>query len=517
MENEQIYIIIIEDEAAHVEAIKRTLCAADSRYEIKSVSSILEFKNEIILRNPSLVITDLNLPDGKAFEILPGDDEELNYPILVMTAYGDEEIAVHAMKLGAQDYLVKSHEMFSEMPRIISQALREWNHINKRREAEKALIKAKEEAEAASRAKSIFMANMSHELRTPLNGILGMASLLETTPLNPKQSEFLALLTSSAKNLFSLIQELLDFNKIASGSLKLNNERFDIGVMVQSIIEAFKEIAEKKGLEIKIVIENDFLYFMGDRVRTSQIITNLISNAIKYTEHGFISVIIKKIENHIEIVVIDTGIGISETKIKNIFNPFNQLEEDYLRTREGMGLGLAITRQLVELMNGKITVESSFNKGSKFRVILPYNISELEGTAQAAAASELNKSKIAAVHKILIVEDEIINMMYLSALLDRTGFKVEKAYDGIQAVSMASENNYSLILMDIGLPEVNGIQATEEIRKLAEPYKNVPIIALTAHAYPDDKQKCLKAGMNGFITKPLNETVLFNEMWNVLK
>lgn len=391
-----------------------------------------------------------------------------------------------------------------------------FDDITEIKQYELQLINAKEKAEAANKAKNDFLANISHELRTPLNGINGFTDLLlNDIDITEEQREFINIIKLSASNLTNIIQDLLDFSRIISGKLNITKSQFNLKYLIQNIITQVRPQATQKQLSITSNCPNNCELFYGDKTRIAQIILNLMTNAIKYTKQGSIHLNIET-KDELLISVIDTGIGISEEKMELIFEPFKQLEDPYSKTHQGLGLGLSIVKQLVNLMDGRIEVFSQLNQGTSFHVYFPI-IEDTATLKNNINAIINNTTKDFSNFSVLIVEDDYSNMMLVEKILKNYNLKLDKAINGYQAVQKFQNNNYNIILMDIGLPVMNGIEATTHIRQLEQnTNKSVPIIALTAHAYNSDKQKCLDAGMNDYISKPLNENKLKEILFNYL-
>jgi signal transduction histidine kinase/CheY-like chemotaxis protein len=400
-------------------------------------------------------------------------------------------------------------ERYAEQERIN----RELDQKVKERTAE--IEKARKVAEEATKAKSLFLANMSHEIRTPLTGMLGMFSLLAKTKLNQNQRSFLDYSRTAAENLNQLVNDLLDVESIESGTLPLHETRFDPEKALAYVYHLFEERAKAQGLDFFLDIEasDPSLEVLGDRNRFIQIVTNLVSNALKYTESGSISLKLTiapaeaQRRRSYTVTVSDTGIGIPKDKTGSIFESFTQLDTGYAKSSKGVGLGLAIVKQLVDAMDGTISVESSPG-GTSFTVRLSFPVAppqeEAEETERTTASD--NNSGIG---KILVCEDEGINRFYLGTLLQNKGFAVDVAANGREAVRLAESNDYSLILMDLGMPEIDGLEATRMIRAQGI---TVPIIALTAHSYKEDIDKCREAGMDDFLAKPILEPLLFKKI-----
>lgn len=386
--------------------------------------------------------------------------------------------------------------------------------------AERSLEEAKRAAEETSEAKSRFLAGISHELRTPLHGIVGMVSLVESGSLSAGQRQALASIRNSAEALHSVIRNILDFTVLESGSAGLEVSTVDMGEIIHEVTESFTTLLLSKGIEIRTSVSPACRYVRTDRFRIQQIVFNLVSNAVKYTDRGWVDITVGCAGESMRLAVSDTGIGIPKQYRESIFESFRQLEDPYTKTQRGLGLGLALVRRTLEILGGSISVEAGTEGGSVFTVDLPVEIVKTESPeavgAQApeletelrGAASRAPHSQTAA-RRILVVEDDAINRLYVSSLLSKHGFEVLQAKDGEEALERAAEDSPRLILMDVGLPKLNGIEATRRIRERElSRDAHTPIIAVTAHAYREDERRCLEAGMDEFLTKPLDESVL---------
>ncbi len=372
-------------------------------------------------------------------------------------------------------------------------------------------------AEQATRAKSLFLANMSHEIRTPLTGMLGMFSLLSRTALDDPQRSLLEHSRIAAESLNQLVSDLLDVETIESGTLKLHEEPFSLTAAVRYVDSLFQERARSRNLDLRLELsipeECDVVF--GDRNRFIQILSNLVSNAIKYTDTGFVVVAVDAGSTGADgrsrytLRVSDTGVGIPQEKFATIYESFSQLDTGYSKSSRGAGLGLAIVKQLVLAMGGEIDVKSRVGEGSEFIVCLFLPGGQLERDS-AVSAAEPELPAEAGTGEILVCEDEGINRLYLGNFLRDSGYSADLAANGREALEMASKKRYSLILMDLGMPEMDGLEATAHIRSREEGH--TPIIALTAHTYDEDIQKCMNAGMDDFVSKPIVEKVLIEKI-----
>jgi len=387
------------------------------------------------------------------------------------------------------------------------------------------------EAVHSSIVKSQFLANMSHEIRTPMNGIIGYLSLIEMNAFESEDemNQFVVSAKQSAEALLDIINDLLDLSKIEAGKMELSNIDFNLSDVIDESVSVVLMKAKEKNLKIsKEIVENSPLLLRGDGKRIRQIFTNLISNSVKFTEVGGvkISVEAKSLGNNqceVKASVEDTGIGIPTDKLRFLFKPFSQVKSSQTKEHGGTGLGLVISKEFVNMMGGDVWIESDYGRGTKIIFTLKldlqknqklYNAKDLNKNYEIQAENKATKPKeklpvikdiklLRGEHKILLAEDNKINQKVAVRILNDAGFSCDTVLNGLEALKAVQEKNYSLILMDVQMPEMDGFTATTEIRKLGGKFASIPIVAITAHALMGDKEKCLSIGMDDYITKPI--------------
>lgn len=388
--------------------------------------------------------------------------------------------------------------------------------INKGRQQTRmieSLNKSEKRNKEAGLMKEQFMANMSHEIRTPMNSILGFTSLLRRTHLNQEQQEYVQNIHSAGENLLALVNDILDLSKIEAGMMQLEETRFSLRSLMSSVGAMFNEKLREKHLVFELNVDKDIPDILsGDAVRLTQILVNLLSNAVKFTEEGQVLMQAELLEHQdsevrIRLLVADTGIGIAPEKQRKIFDRFQQAEAETTRRFGGTGLGLAIVKQLVELQKGQISLKSEPGQGSEFTVELPFRLPDLEQLYSSALASQEELVPIKSI-RVLIAEDHPMNQQLIGRLMESWGIDYQLVGTGEEAVAALRRQEFSLVLMDIQMPEMDGYTATSIIRK--EMKEDIPVIAMTAHAMAGEKEKCLQLGMNDYISKPIKETILYN-------
>jgi len=522
-------IIVVDDNIENLTAIKNTL---KEKYEVFPCPSAVNMFDLLEHIKPDLILLDVEMPDINGYEAaqkLKNNEIFKDIPIIFLTSMNDAESEIAGLNLGAVDYIHKPFAAPLLMRRIKT-------HLS--------LIDHQMEAQNASRAKGDFLSHMSHEIRTPLNAIIGMINISLSTEDIGKIKNCLQRAHNASKHLLHIINDILDMSKIEAQKFELSYTEFDFEKMLTNIFNVTNVRAEEKDVHLSVNINKDIPpYIISDELRLSQVIINLVNNAIKFTpEKGKVSLSAEKLDESngnisLRIEVADSGIGISEEQQKKLFTSYNQADSSISRNFGGTGLGLAISKQIVELMQGKIWIESELNKGSKFI----FTIKVQKGTGDSikedsySSSSKVNFKE----HTILIAEDVEINRDILAALLEKTEISIDFAENGFAALSMFKANpaKYSLIFMDVNMPEMNGYEATKEIRLFEEELikkstgkestsftegetrsnnrnlrKQIPIIAMTANVFKEDIDKCLKSGMNSHIGKPIEPEALYETL-----
>jgi Signal transduction histidine kinase len=372
---------------------------------------------------------------------------------------------------------------------------------------------ARNKSEMENKQKSTFLANMSHEIRTPMNAIIGMTDLLNYEPLNKRQLGFVNDIKVSARSLLSIINDILDMSKIEAGKFELNPTNYDFHMLLDNVFSMFSFVTQKKGLEFKYETEGKIpRYLFGDDIRLKQVLTNICGNAVKYTEKGYVKFRVTATANKLMFEIKDSGIGIRKEDMPKLFNTFQRIDTDKNRNVVGTGLGLSICKTFVEMMGGKIIVDSEYEQGSVFLVIIPIVLGKKEEVKSNKGLPE-GHSLSAPDANVLVVDDNEFNIRVAEGLIGLFKINVHTAFSGKEAIEMVQKNDYDIVFMDHMMPEMDGVEATGEIRKLGGKYKRLPIIALTANAVQGAREMFLSNGFDGFISKPID----IQEMYRILK
>lgn len=392
--------------------------------------------------------------------------------------------------------------------------------ITERKWYEEELIKARHVAEESMKIKEKFLANMSHEIRTPMNAIIGFTRLLLEDDLSAKQNEYINAIRFSGENLLVIINDILDFSKMQSGKMIIEEVSFSIIDLLNRIVKIFEAKSKEKGLDFLFESTIPTPFLIGDPVRLNQVLNNLIDNAIKFTDKGFVKLSVNQLTGDeenltIELKVEDTGIGIPKNKVGSVFESFTQASSDTTRKYGGTGLGLTIVKSIVEMQNGTIAAQSVLGKGSVFSIVLPYKVSaEVKGKENVSEETFVDLHDV----RVLLMEDNHLNQLLTKTVLTKAGCKIDIAKNGLVGIEMLKEFEYDIILMDIQMPEMDGYETTLYIRnKIAGCLSEIPIIALTADALSTESAKCAEVGMNDYISKPFKREDLCNKIVKLLK
>ena len=537
----QQQILYVEDDEGLAHLLQRRM--ARHGFAVDTVNNGEDALTMAAAKDYAAILLDYTLPTINGLEVLrrlkPVNGEP---PVIMLTAGGNERLAVEALHLGAEDYMIKDvgQTYMDLLPHVINAALmklelrrqndlaqerlkyyveeleRQNNallqEVRERSELENRLRESKDRAEAANIAKSEFLANMSHEIRTPMNAVIGLSNILAMSkPLTDRQKEFIHTLQLSADALLALINDLLDISKIEARTVELEHIPFSMSRMVQEIISIMSVRASEKGLDFELDDQVGDTTYIGDPNRIRQVLLNLCSNAVKFTDKGGVIVAIRhamRIDSDkmdVTISVRDTGIGIPDEKIDTIFEKFVQADSSINRKYGGTGLGLAISKTLVEIMGGEITVESVPDLGSVFTVTLPLEVDRSAADeTRAELATGTDAYPASARPCILVVDDYAPNVLVASSFLSQFGFRHDVAHNGVEAIEKIRAFRFAAVLMDVQMHQMNGLETTRLIRadERARGAEPVPIIGVTAHVMSGDRERCLGVGMNDYIAKP---------------
>lgn len=496
-------ILIVDDVQLNLDLMKDIL--SNQNYQIATAVNGKSAIAKAKAHKFDLILLDVVLPDIDGFEVCTHLKSNLltqDTPIIFLTAQREKESIVKGFQLGALDYISKPFSKEELLARVNL-------HLTLRKTQDE-LIRSKEMAEAAVKAKAIFLANISHEIRTPMNGIIGMIDILKKTPLTEEQLEYLDIIDISGENLLMIINDVLDFSKIEAGQITFEHIRFNLADEVGEVVKILGYKATQKQLDFSFEFDPEVPELVvGDPLRLKQVLINLCNNAIKFTNEGYVRIRIKLIDIvdatvRLSFEIHDSGIGISAENQTKLFQSFSQADASTTRKFGGTGLGLAISKNLVQLMNGNIGIISEEGKGSTFHFSCEFGVSSQE--LSAVDINKLEESvKIDKKLRILLAEDNVINQKVAKLNLEKLGHAVILVENGILAVEKFISDQPDLIFMDIQMPDMDGVEATKKIREWE--LKNnvqvrIPIVAMTANTLKSDKELFITSGMDDYLSKP---------------
>jgi len=533
-DNRQSNILVVDDNPNNLRLIMGML--KNMNFNVRPAKDGQTALNSARSNPPDLILLDILMPGIDGYETcrqMKADERLKDIPVIFISALTAPVDKVKAFDAGGVDYLNKPFNKDEFLARVTTHlSLRNMQKALEEKNSELLLAKIEAEksrkiAESANKAKSTFLANMSHEIRTPMNAIIGMTELTLIKYSDDDLRDNLLTVKDSATYLLDIINDILDISKIEAGRIELEIVDFDIFNIIQSVIRTFTVHTKKNNLYLNFEKDEKTSGLVkGDPVRLRQVLVNLIGNAIKFTQEGGVTVRISGTEDSnqkikFNIAVIDTGIGIPENKLHSIFDSFSQADKSTTRKYGGSGLGLAISKQLVELMGGRILVKSKLEVGTTFELTLSFERGNKQITEDDSSKHEetvIQKSEASTSQgsrkRILIVDDNPENIKVATKFLTEFGYFTFDAMNAKEALETISFMEFDIILMDIEMPDMDGIETTKLIRNgKYEKNSNIPIIALTAHALSTYQQKCIDAGMNDYITKPIN----FHELKSMIE
>ena len=520
MDHEHDVILVVDDNLNNIKIVVDYL--KESGFETAVARNGLTGLKRAKLLQPLLILLDVMMPEMDGFEVcrrLKADEITREIPVLFMTALDNIDDKVKAFALGGVDYISKPAQKEEVLARVTA-------HVRLRRQARE-LEAARREAEQASRAKSAFLANMSHELRSPLGTILGFSQLLHHDKnLTPTQVENLDTIRRSGEHLLRLIDQVLDLSKIEAGRLHLESHAFDLFMLLHDMRETFRMRCEKKGLQFQLERDPELPHYLhGDELKLRQILINLLTNAVKFTPEGGVTLRVytsnspktPRLQDSnrpllLSFDIEDSGVGIAPEELDQLFEEFTQTESGR-QSREGTGLGLAISRKFVQLMGGEIHASSTIGRGSTFSFDIQCELAEWK-EAEHVALETRNIIGLVEGHprfKLLLVDDHDDSRQLLLRLLGPLGFELREARNGREAIKLWCDWSPDLIFMDIRMPVMNGLEATQRIREM-EKGRRAPIVALTANSLLEARQRMLEAGCDGVIYQPFREQDIFDAL-----
>lgn len=505
---EKIKVLLIEDNPGDARLVSQFLKYEKFvSFEILPVRTLAEGL-ALSHSGVDVALLDLNLPDNEGLDTFKKlQEQNPKLPIVILSGFSDEKIAVEAVQLGAQDYLVKGTYEQKLLALALRYAVERAKYVESERNRKVVL--------EISEIKSLFFANMSHEIRTPMYGIIGMADLLKKTALTKDQYECVETIATSGNLLLKILNDILDVSMLEAGKLTIHKEEINLYTIIEDVSRLCSHIAETKKLTLTKHVDADIPTFLiGDDTRIRQILINLIHNALKYTETGGVSVnVTKKTETLtrfiVNINISDSGIGISESDKNKLFIPFSKINTLVYPKYSSSGLGLSLSKKLTEALGGTLTLESTVGHGTTFQLEIPFEKPTTLQFNHKVQKSE-QRTEIALEFlkdiKILVAEDNPINQKVIFMQLIRLGAKkecIDITEDGIETLYRLAHNSYDLLLLDCQMPKMDGFTVAKEIRKREKPGQHIPIIALTAYAMYGDREKCLAMGMDDYISKPI--------------
>jgi len=507
-------ILIIDDQKTNISALSRILRPEFNIFAAGNGRDALMAAREC---KPAVILLDIQMEDMDGFEVigaLKNDMATKDVPVIFITGRADLESEERGLAMGAADYIRKPYSGAIVRLRLQNQIKMLEMTIDLKSSAER-LEQALEDAQEATRSKSNFLSNMSHEIRTPMNAITGMGEILQHEALNERQRGYVNDIVISANSLLGIINDILDFSKIESGKIELLPIDYYLGAFIDQIKSMFSHIAQQKGLEFKVMCGHDLpevLY--GDDLRLRQALTNILGNAMKFTEEGHVHMCVSALDGNLIFEISDTGVGITKDEQPKLFKAFEQVDKAMNRNVVGTGLGLIISKSFVELMGGSISFESEYGQGAVFTVVIPAVLGSMERAVIKEETTE-NYTISCPEAEVLVADDNEFNLKVAGGLLKLLGIEADTADSGKKAIELVKKNDYDLVFMDHMMPELDGVEATAVIRGLGGKYERLPVIALTANAVRGAKEMFLANGFHDFISKPIDVRELIGvlEKW----
>ncbi len=496
-------IMIVDDTPANLQLLHQMLEA--QRYRVIVFPSGQRALDAARRNPPDLILLDITMPEMDGFEVcaqLKADHALKEIPVIFLSALIEMEEKVRAFAVGGADYISKPFQVEEVLARVRT-------HLNNA-SLKKELMAARDTAEEALRAKSAFFAMLSHEIRTPMNGVLGLAELLLESRLSPEQRESVETIHHSGGLLLSLINDILDYSKLESRVLELEQRPLELRRMAEHALSVLRPKAKEKGLELKLEFDGGAdAPLLGDELRLNQVILNLLSNAVKFTMQGSVTLRVQtkdetSDQRKVRVEVADTGIGIKLENQERLFREFSQADSSITRRFGGTGLGLAICRKLILAMDGLIQMRSEPGQGSVFwfEVELPL------ASAPLSLVTEDSTEQQPKALRILVAEDNPVNQLVMKKMLVSMGHVVSVVEDGEKAIAQLEAQGYDLVLMDISMPVMDGLETTRRIRSRADALATIPIVAVSASTEKEEMTACLLAGVNDCLTKPISKDSL---------